>query len=74
VSGGGDAGAPVTIAELGLLCGAVAGIYFLLRPLQRRLEALLLKTFASPHQRLRRRIIDVTPFTARSVQKKDEDD
>jgi hypothetical protein len=64
----------VTIAEVGLLCCAAAGIYLLLRPLQRWLEAFLLKTFASPHRRLRRPIIDVTPFIVRSVQKKDEDD
>ena len=64
----------MTIAEIGLLAGAVVGIYFLLRPLQRLLEVFLLRTFASPRQRLRRPIIDVTPFTPRSVQKKDEDD
>jgi hypothetical protein len=64
----------VTIAEVGLLVGAAIGIYFLLRPLQRCLEAYLLKAFDSRHQRLRRPMIDVTPFTARSVQKKDDDD
>ena len=64
----------MTIAEIVLLGGGLMAIYFLLRPLQRWLEAYLLRTFASPRRRLRRPIIDVTPFTSRSEHKKDDDE
>jgi len=63
----------MTIAELVLLGAALGAIYLLLRPLQRWLEARLLEIFP-PRRRLRRPIIDVTKFTAHSVQKKKDAD
>jgi hypothetical protein len=63
----------MTLAELVLVVAGVAGIYVLLRPVQRRLERYLVRKLAR-HPRGRLPTIDVTDFTSRrSHQKEDED-
>jgi hypothetical protein len=52
----------MTFAEIILLIAGVAGIYFLLRPLQRRLEIYLIRKFFARRPRLHRPSIDVTDF------------
>ncbi len=52
----------MTIVELILFITAGAGIYFLLKPLQRRLEAYLLKFFPSK-PRKRGSVIDITDYS-----------
>ena len=64
----------MTIAEIVLLAAGAMGIYALLRPFQRWLEAFLLRTFASSRRRPRRPIIDVTHFTSHSLHRKDDDE
>ena len=54
----------MTVAEILLLLAGGTGIYFLLRPLQRRLEAYLIRKLFGSHPRLHRPTIDVTDFTA----------
>lgn len=63
----------MTLAEIVLAVAGVVGVYFLLRPVQRRLERFLLRTFVRyPREHLP--TIDVTDFTShRSRQKEDEE-
>jgi hypothetical protein len=63
----------MTIAELVLIVAGVVGIYFLLRPVQRRLERYLVHKFARP-PRGHLPTIDITDFrSGRSHQKEDEE-
>ena len=63
----------MTIAELVLIVAGVAGIYFLLRPVQRRLERYFIRKFARP-PRGHLPTIDITDFKShRSHQKEDEE-
>ena len=63
----------MTVAELVLMVAGVAGIYLLLRPLQRRLERYLLRKFSRDSDD-HRPVIDVTDFRSRrSHQKEDEE-
>jgi hypothetical protein len=62
----------MTFAELMLLTAAAAGIYMLLRPLQRRLESYLTRKL-SGRPRGTLPPIDVTDFTSYSAHKKDRD-
>lgn len=64
----------MTFAELFLLVGGGVGIYFLLRPLQRWLEAWLLRRLSPNRPRLHRTVIDVTRFKPHSSQKEDKED
>jgi hypothetical protein len=59
----------MTLAELILLAAAVLGVYVLLRPLQRRLEAFLVRRFSS--RRGGGSIVDVTRFTSRPADEKE---
>jgi hypothetical protein len=52
----------MTFAEVIFLVGGAVGIYLLLRPLERWLEASLRRTFSARHPRLHRTVIDVTDF------------
>lgn len=61
----------MTFAEMILFVAGGAGIYFLLRPLQRRLESRLIRTLRRrPHGHLPP--IDVTDFTTRASHKKED--
>jgi len=62
----------MTFAEIILLVAAGTGIYFVLRPLQRRLEIYLLRKFVARHPRVRRPTIDVTEFTSYLSHKKED--
>ncbi len=63
----------MTVAELVLMVAGVAGIYLLLRPLQRRLERYLLRKFSRDSDD-HMPVIDVTDFRSRrSHQKEDEE-
>ena len=63
----------MTIAEIVLAVAGVAGIYLLLRPIQRRLEHYLVRKFARP-PRGHLPTIDITDFrSGRSHQKEDEE-
>ena len=62
----------MTFAEMLLLIAGGTGIYFLLRPLQRWLEAYLIRRFAVRRPRLRRPKIDVTDFTSYDSSRKDD--
>ena len=53
----------MTFAELLLLVVGGAGIYYLLKPLQRWLEGYFIRTFGRRHSRVRRPTIDVIHFT-----------
>jgi hypothetical protein len=64
----------MTIAEIVLLVAGGVAIYALLRPLQRWLEAYLLRTFVHRRRRSRPPLIDVTHFTSHSVHQKDDDE
>jgi len=61
----------MTIAELLLLVAGIVGIYYLLRPLQRRLERFFIGKFFARRPG-RRPLIDVTDFTSHSAHKKDD--
>jgi hypothetical protein len=63
----------MTLAEIVLAVAGAVGIYFLLRPLQRRLERFLVRKLArTPRGHLP--TIDVTDFRSRrSHQKEDEE-
>jgi hypothetical protein len=61
----------MTFAEIFLLIAGGTGIYFLLRPLQRWLEGVLLKRLVR-HPRLRPPTIDVTDFTSYESSRKDD--
>jgi hypothetical protein len=61
----------MTLAEIVLAVAGAVGIYFLLRPLQRRLERFLVRRLAP---RGHQPTIDVTDFKSRrSHQKEDEE-
>jgi hypothetical protein len=61
----------MTIAEIVLAVAGVAGIYFLLRPVQRRLERFLVRKFArAPREHLP--TIDITDFTSRRSHQKED--
>ena len=63
----------MTLAELVLVVAGVAGIYFLLRPLQRRLERYLVRKFTG-HPPGHLPTIDITDFKShRSHQKEEEE-
>lgn len=62
----------MTFAEVILLVAGIAGIYFLLRPLQRRLERFFIAKFFAHYPRGHRPTIDVTDFTSHSTHKKDD--
>ncbi len=63
----------MTVAEIVLVVAGVAGIYLLLRPLQRRLERYLVRKFGG-HPRRHLPTIDLTDFKSqRSHQKEDEE-
>jgi hypothetical protein len=65
----------MTFAELSLLIVGGAGIYFLLTPIQRRLETYLFRKFFGRHppaQRLRRPVIDVTDFTSYESRRRED--
>jgi hypothetical protein len=62
----------MTFAEIILLVAGGIGIYFVLRPLQRRLEIYLLRRFFARHPRPRRPTIDVTDFSSYPSRKKED--
>ena len=62
----------MTFAEIFLLIAGGAGIYFLLRPLQRWLEIYLIRKFFVRNPRLSRPTIDVTDFTSYESRRKDD--
>jgi hypothetical protein len=62
----------MTFAEIILLIAGGAGIYFLLRPLQRWLEICLIRQFFAHGPRARRPTIDVTDFTSYASHKKED--
>jgi len=62
----------MTAAEILLLIAGVVAIYYVLRPLQRWLEAWLMRRFFARHPRVRR-TIDVTDFASRAAHKKEDD-
>jgi hypothetical protein len=62
----------MTVAEILLLIACGTGIYFLLRPLQRRLEIYLLRKFFRSRPRVQRPMIDVTDFTSYESRRKDD--
>ena len=61
----------MTFAEIVLAVAGVVGIYFLLRPVQRRLERFLLRKF-SGHPGGHLPTIDITDFTSRSAHEQHE--
>jgi hypothetical protein len=62
----------MTLAEMFLLIAGGAGIYYLLRPLQRWLEIYLIRRFFARNPRLRRPTIDVTDFTSYESHRKED--
>ena len=62
----------MTFAEISLLILGGAGIYFLLTPIQRRLETYLFRKLFTRHPRLRRPVIDVTDFTSYESKRKED--
>jgi hypothetical protein len=63
----------MTFAEIVLVVAGTVGIYFLLRPVQRRLERFLMRKFTR-HPRGHPPTIDITDFRShRSHQKEDEE-
>jgi len=62
----------MTFAELFLLFAGGAGVYFLLRPLQRWLEHYLIRKLVGRRPRLRRPTIDVTDFTSYESSRKED--
>jgi hypothetical protein len=59
----------MTLAELILLAAAVLGVYVLLRPFNRRLEAFLVRRFSGTR---RGAIVDVARFTSRPAERKND--
>ena len=51
----------MTLVELFLFLAAAAAIYFVMKPLQRRLESYLLKFFKSKHRKSGG-VIDITDY------------
>jgi hypothetical protein len=64
----------MTLAELLLLLAGGTGMYFLLAPLQRRLERFLKRTFFARHRYPYRPTIDVTDFTSHESRRKEDRD
>jgi hypothetical protein len=64
----------MTFAEVILLIGGVVGIYFLLRPLQRCLEASLRRKLCARHPRRHRTVIDVTDVKSYPSPTKEDDE
>jgi hypothetical protein len=62
----------MTLAEIFLLIAGGTGIYFLLTPLQRRLESYLIRKFFAGHRRVRRPTIDVTDFKSFESNRRDD--
>ena len=62
----------MTFAELVFLVVGVIGIYVLLRPFQRWLEAVLVKTLPGRRPREHRTTIDVTEFRSYPSRKKED--
>jgi len=62
----------MTFAEIILLVAGIAGIYFLLRPLQRWLETFFIRKIFARGPRGHRPTIDVTDFTSHSTHKKED--
>jgi len=62
----------MTLAEIVLVVAGVVGIYFVLRPVQRRLERYLVRKFAG-HPRKHLPTIDITDFTSRRSHQKEDD-
>jgi len=63
----------MTLAEMVLFVAGIAGIYLLLRPVQRRLERYLHRKFARLSREQDLPTIDITDFRShRSHQKEDE--
>ena len=62
----------MTFAEISLLVAGIVGIYFLLKPIQRRLEKYLFAKFFGRGSRGHRPIIDVTDFTSHSTHRKED--
>ena len=63
----------MTLAELVLIIAGVAGIYFLLRPVQRRLERYLVRKFVrGPRGHLP--TIDITDFRSSHRSREKEED
>jgi len=58
----------MTIVEIFLFLAAAAAIYFLMRPLQRRLESYLLKFFKS-RPRKPGSVIDITDYSKKDQNK-----
>jgi hypothetical protein len=53
----------MTIAEIVLLIAAVLGLSFLFRPVQKKLERILLKYFRAKNPKAEKPIIDITDYT-----------
>jgi hypothetical protein len=62
----------MTFAEIILVLAGGLGLYFGLRPLQRRLEVFLLEKFFGRRRRLSRPTLDVTAFTSYKSHKKED--
>jgi hypothetical protein len=62
----------MTFAELVLLVGGGAGVYFALRPLQRWLEGYLLRTFFARHPRTALPTIHLLEFKSEPSDKKED--
>ena len=62
----------MTLAEVILLVAAAIGLYFLFRPLQRRLESYLATKVFARHSRSTELMIDVTDYTSSASDTKDE--
>ena len=63
----------MTFAEVVLIAAGVAGIYFLLRPLQRRLERFFVRKLGRP-TRGHLPTIDVTDFRSRRLHQKEDEE
>lgn len=63
----------MTLAEVLLLVAGGAGVYYLLRPLQRVLERYLARKFLARKPHSRRQTIDVTDFTSYESRRKEDD-
>jgi hypothetical protein len=63
----------MTFAEMLLLIAGGTGIYFLLRPLQRSIEAYLTRKLFARHPRPRRPWIDATDITSDESSRKEDD-
>ena len=60
----------MTLAEILLFIGAIALLYRLMRPLQRRLESLCYKFFRSKSRHKEKPIIDITDYSKKDKTEK----